>query len=153
MHTYKQQNERLRGAGGFTLIEVLVTTVVIALGCLGALHLQSVSMQAGSTADERTVAAFLAETKLETMRAVRFTDLKIGSSTQVCTRDGACCDKTESTPCTGSGHPSYPYEIVTKVIEGEPTTLSRRIEIQISWNDVYGPRSIQYDAALTNFSF
>jgi len=144
---------------GFTLIEVLVTTVVIAIGCLGALHLQSLSMQSGSMADQSTVAAFLAESRLEALRAVPFTDLTAGKTTTVCTREGACCEKTGSSACVGinpetnENHPRYQYEIVTNIISGEPTSFSNRLEIQITWTDVYGRRTLNYDAAVTNFSF
>lgn len=144
---------------GFTLVEILVTTVVIAIGCLGVLNLQTMSLRSGSMADQGTVAAFLAESKLEALRAVPFTDLDAGKTTMVCTREGACCDKTGSSACVGinpdtnADYPKFPYEIATTIISGEPTSFSKRIEIQITWNDVYGKRSLSYDAAVTNLAF
>ena len=146
-------------AGGFTLVEVLVTTVVIAIGCLGVLHMQSVSMRSGSMADQSTVAAFLAESKLEALRAAPFTNLDAGKTTTVCTREGACCDKKRTSDCTGlnpdtnANYPKFPYEIATTIVSGEPTSFSKRIEIQITWNDVYGRRTLHYDAAVTDFAF
>lgn len=137
----------------------MVTTVVIAIGCLGVLHMQSMSMRSGSMADQSTVAAFLAESKLEALRAAPFTDLDAGKTTTVCTREGACCDKATTTACTGlnpdtnTDYPNYPYEIVTTIVSGEPTSFSKRIEIKITWNDVYGDRSLNYDAAVTDFAF
>lgn len=148
-----------KSAKGFTLVEVLITTVVIAVGCLGVLHMQSMSMRSGSMADQGTVAAFLAESKLEALRAVPFTDLDAGKTTTVCTREGACCDKKSASACTGlnpetnANYPRFPYEIVTTIVSGQPTSFSKRIEIQITWNDVYGRRTLSYDAAVTNFAF
>ena len=152
--------KKIRGsARGFTLVEVLVTTLVIAVGCLGVLHMQSLSMRSGSRADQGTVAAFLAESRLEALRAARFTDLDAGKTTTLCTREGVCCDKKNAAACVGlnpdtnTAYPAFPYEIGTAIIAGEPTSFSKRIEIQITWNDVYGRRTLKYDAAVTDLAF
>ena len=159
MKVPEHMKKNRRPAGGFTLVEVLVTTLVIAVGCLGVLHMQSLSMQSGSKADQETVAAFLAESRLEALRAAPFTDLDAGKTTTLCTREGVCCDKSNASACVGrnpdtnADYPKFPYEIGTTVITGEPTSFSKRIEIQITWNDVYGKRTLKYDAAVTDFAF
>lgn len=160
--TASEHTAGLRGARppkGFTIIEVLVTIAIIAIGSIGVLYMQTSSMRAGSKADQDTVAAFLAESRLEALRGILFTDVPVGTTTMLCTREGVCCEKTDGSSCVGTNpatsepFPSFPYEIVTNVIAGQPTSFSNRIEIQISWKDVYGHRSLHYDAAVTNFSF
>ncbi len=54
---------------GFTLIEVLVTLVVLAIGLLGLAGLQARSLQHNNSAYQRTQATFLAYDILDRMRA------------------------------------------------------------------------------------
>ncbi|HEX4870846.1 MAG TPA: type IV pilus modification protein PilV [Nevskiaceae bacterium] len=60
---------RLTRAPGFTLIEVLVTLVIAALGLLSAAALQAMSKKLGYDAVQRTQATALAQQILERMRA------------------------------------------------------------------------------------
>lgn len=60
-------NSRAR-AGGFSLVEVLITTVVLGVGILGVTGLQAVSKRAGFEAVQRSTAAELAYALLEDMR-------------------------------------------------------------------------------------
>lgn len=55
--------------GGFTLIEVLVTLVVLAIGLLGLAGLQASSLKHNNSAYQRTQATFLAYDILDRMRA------------------------------------------------------------------------------------
>lgn len=61
----------LRVAGGFTLVEVLVTIVVLSLGVLGVAALQIGAMRAAQQAYYRTQAAMLAQQIVAAMRANR----------------------------------------------------------------------------------
>lgn len=54
---------------GFTLIEVLVTLVVLAIGLLGLAGLQTTSLKHNNNAYQRTQATFLAYDILDRMRA------------------------------------------------------------------------------------
>lgn len=56
------------GWGGFTLIEVLVTTLVVGLGLLGLAGLQTASLRNTQVAEQRTEAARLAAEIADRMR-------------------------------------------------------------------------------------
>lgn len=63
---------RQHGQTGFSLIEVLVSMVVIALGLLGFAGLQAYSLKANNLAMQRSLAAMQAHSIIESMRANRF---------------------------------------------------------------------------------
>jgi len=62
-------NKNKRTMRGFTLIEVLVTLVVLAIGLLGLAGLQTTSLKHNNNAYQRTQATFLAYDILDRMRA------------------------------------------------------------------------------------
>lgn len=62
---------RIRSIAGFTLIEVLITVVVMALGLLGIAALQTVALKSGRTALHRSYATFYAYDIVDSMRANR----------------------------------------------------------------------------------
>jgi type IV pilus assembly protein PilV len=59
---------RLYGQGGFSMIEVLIALVVLAVGLLGLALLQTVNLRYTKSAQQRTMAVNLASEMLDTMR-------------------------------------------------------------------------------------
>jgi len=60
-----------RQAGGFTLLEVLVSLIILSIGLLGLALLQADSLKSSFSADQRTVASNLAYQMVDMMRANR----------------------------------------------------------------------------------
>jgi type IV pilus assembly protein PilV len=60
-----------RHAGGFSMIEVLIALVVLAVGLLGLALLQTMNLRYTKNAQQRTLAVNLAGELLDTMRANR----------------------------------------------------------------------------------
>jgi type IV pilus assembly protein PilV len=60
-----------RHAGGFSMIEVLIALVVLAIGLLGLALLQTMNLRYTKNAQQRTLAVNLAGELLDTMRANR----------------------------------------------------------------------------------
>ncbi len=58
-----------RAAAGFTLVEVMVTVFVVAIGLLAAAGLQAISKKAAFDAMQRSTATVLAQDMIERMRA------------------------------------------------------------------------------------
>lgn len=56
---------------GFTLIEILIAVIVLAIGLLGVAGLQTVSIQQTAASDSRSVAVMHAQTMAERIRSIR----------------------------------------------------------------------------------
>jgi type IV pilus assembly protein PilV len=59
---------RLRDQGGFTLLEVMIALVVLAIGLLGLASLQIMAIKGNSYGQQMTVASTLAQSQLEQLR-------------------------------------------------------------------------------------
>jgi len=71
---------RLRNAEGFTLLEVMITSVILAVGLLGLAALQIVAIKGNSFGQQMSVASTLAQNQLEQLRQIPYTSLSNGSS-------------------------------------------------------------------------
>lgn len=92
----------MRPAKGFTLVEVLVTLFVVAVGLLSVAGLQAVSKKVNYDAVQRTTATSLAMAMVERMRAnpgelVSYltSDASAVSGTTNCAAAGAACTPTQ----------------------------------------------------------
>lgn len=60
--------KQFKNQQGVTLLEVMISVLVLAIGILGVAGLQSVSLRSTNTAHERAMAVVLTETLFEVMR-------------------------------------------------------------------------------------
>jgi prepilin-type N-terminal cleavage/methylation domain-containing protein len=72
---------RRRASGGFTILEVLVSMAVLAIGLIGVVAMQRTSMRASGYSRHATEAAVLGEDKLEQLRTVDIAFVGAGSET------------------------------------------------------------------------
>ncbi len=66
-----QTAKHIRDQSGFSLVEVLITVVLVSIGLLGLAGLQLTSVQNSNSSGERFIATTLAQDILERMRANR----------------------------------------------------------------------------------
>jgi type IV pilus assembly protein PilV len=59
---------RVKDTRGFTLLEVMITVVILAIGLLGLAGLQIVAIKGNSFGQQMTAASTLAQNQLETLR-------------------------------------------------------------------------------------
>ncbi len=117
---------------GFTLIEVLVTLVVLSLGLLGLAALQSHSMKTTHSAYLHSQAALYAHDMLDRMRANREAaktgayDLALGDATPACD-NLVNCDRAEWRADLAS------LPAGTGSITFDPAT--QQVTIVVQWND------------------
>lgn len=97
-----------RRHSGFTLVEVLVTLLVLSIGLLGIAKLLLVSSRANDSAYMRTQATALAYSILDSMRANRQTAVSHGydASSDTVTDPGVTCS-TAASPCTDTTIAQY----------------------------------------------
>ena len=79
---------------GFTLIEVLVTVIVLSIGLLGLAGLQAVALKFNSTAYQRSQATVLIYDMIEQMRAMRAQSDKGRLYDYLSCISGGACDPT-----------------------------------------------------------
>lgn len=63
-----------RSASGLSLIELLMTIVVLSVLFVGILHYYSSSLRATTLSESRSTAKFLAEQEMERLRSLEYTD-------------------------------------------------------------------------------
>ena len=134
---------------GFTLIEILVTVIVIALGCLAALWLQSVAMRGHAQSDHLTAATSLAESEVERLRSLPWPDLtaEVGDHgaagrTQI--------DLNRQGLVKPEGRGPWPYIRVIRYYANQPTSLSHQVVVEVRWRDMHGSHEVASTAAITS---
>ena len=87
---------RSRAQCGITLIEVLVTLFIVSVGLLGVAGLHSVSLSAGHTATNRSLAVFFSAEIADRMRANRGAIASYDNAITSAGSDNSCTDKAGS---------------------------------------------------------
>ncbi|MBW2040083.1 MAG: type IV pilus modification protein PilV [Deltaproteobacteria bacterium] len=72
---------RLKDTKGFTLLEVLITLIILSVGLLGLASMQIMAVKGNSFGQQMTVASTLAQNKLEELRKANFDSIANGNDT------------------------------------------------------------------------
>lgn len=124
-------------AAGVTLIEVLVATMILAVGLLGLAALLGNTMQSNQHASARTQAVFLASDMMDRMRA-NTDDLENYDSVQgdrTCNREWAYDD---SQSVTDNDLDEWYSQVRCYLPDGNGSVSvdERQVEVRITWVDV-----------------
>lgn len=104
---------------GFTLIEVMMSAVVLAIGLLALAAMQGAAIKANYQAKKHTLAVALAENRIESYRNMAYDTLPSGTI-------------TESDLVSGDvGH----FTRVTTIQNDTPVAGLKTITVSVSWND------------------
>jgi prepilin-type N-terminal cleavage/methylation domain-containing protein len=131
--------------GGFTLVEILVSVLIITIGLVSAIFLQILSVKNGTRADNMTVASLLAESEIERLKTyTSFNQIPSGVATGIepLTRDGQVCDPDVSA-C---------FFRTTMLVSQQPTSRSHTVRVTVSWTGSMGADSVTYEAILTDIN-
>jgi type II secretory pathway pseudopilin PulG len=142
-----------RGLSAFTLVEVIITMIVLSFGCLAVLNMQTSSLRGTTRSEHITVATYLAEAETERLKSVTFEDLTEAiengrTRTKKIDRSMNVCPGNNTNGCK-----DYPYSMVTRYYPHFPTSFSHYIEVDVSWNDQSGNHTIGSSASVTDLSF
>jgi prepilin-type N-terminal cleavage/methylation domain-containing protein len=141
-----------KARSAFTLVELLVTIVIISFGCLAMMVMHSSSIGASSFSDNMTAAVFLAETELERLKALSFPDLEgeidVGDVTvEHLNRMGEVC------PLPPAQCHAYPFTREVRFFRDTPTSFSHQVEVEVLWNDLHGSHSVVFSGVMTSYIF
>jgi prepilin-type N-terminal cleavage/methylation domain-containing protein len=105
---------------GFTLIEVMIALVILAVGLLALMALQIVSIKANAFSSEMTYSTMLAQQQLETLRNKGFSDADLTAG-----------NHTLSPPLPPDAKGGS-YTVSWQVVP-DATTVMRTITVTVTW--------------------
>jgi prepilin-type N-terminal cleavage/methylation domain-containing protein len=111
---------RVRDERGFTIIEVMAATFIIAVAFLGLASVQATSSRAHSLGLNQTTAAMVATQAIENLRRADWADIQ--SNTDTPEIDGVT------------------YTVDTAVSN---VTLGRKLDVTVTWADRFGPHTLR----------
>jgi len=129
-------------ASGMTLVELLVTVVVLAFGISGILKLQSATMYSSSRSSALTMATFLAESQTELLRTMDYNRVAfVSQDPEKLSRSGLDCTGSSPEPCF--------FTRTTTLTTQVPTTTSTTVSIKVQWLK----QELIYDTIVTSTGF
>ena len=128
---------------GFTLLEILVAMLVMAIGLLGLAGLMTSSMRNNLSASHRTQATWMAYDIVDRMRANRVTAVTGGYATPMGT--AAACSAAQPTgtvPAQDIAAWKNQLACALPAGNGSITLAGTRATILIQWNDTRGNQGL-----------
>lgn len=140
----------LKTKSGFTLTEVLVSMLVLAVGCMAVISMQASGMNAGDRAASMSVASFLAEAQIERLQTKPIEEVKSvppdeKGLIEKLTKDGS--------PCPANAQADSCFTRTTKTVCFTPTTRSCEVSVQVDWQAADGQHSVVYDTVVSAAGF
>jgi type IV pilus assembly protein PilV len=128
-----------RHAGGFSMIEVLITIIVLAFGLLGFALLQTMNVRFVQSANYRTQATNLAYDLLDQMRANRFQSAWYsGASFTAGTVTRANCSRDIGNVTIAQNITRWQCQVVQALGEGASASVvnnNGQVQVDIAWGD------------------
>lgn len=134
--------QTIKTSAGFSMIEVLVSVVVLSIGLLGVASLQTLGQQFNYRAYLRTQATFLAYDMMDRMRANRDTAMTGGYALDAGDKPKMTTDCNKQN-CDPSSLASYDLAIWSNLVENNLPEPTR----SIVWNSGAGEYKITFDWA------
>ena len=103
---------------GFTLIEVMIALVILAVGILALATMQIVSIRTNAFSTDMSYATMLAQTQFEQFRNMDYDSIPPTGTTVI---------PTSETP------KGIPYTIDLTVNDDQPATDMKTIELEVQW--------------------
>lgn len=129
----KNYNDR-----GFTLIEILITLAILALGILGVMAMQITAAKSNTKARKVTESASWAADQFERLLPLDYTDPLLNDGITV-----APAQSMLNNAAIPSDAYSGPYTVTYTVDEDNPIVNVKRIDVTVTWNDGSG-RSLTF---------
>lgn len=122
---------RVREKKGFTLLEVMITLVILSVGMLGLASMQIMAIKGNSFGQRLSIASTLAQNKLEELRQVEFDSIADGND--------VCTDQINRVS----------YNRQWTVQNDAPQPEMKTIEVKVRWMGSEAERSVSYSTIIS----
>jgi prepilin-type N-terminal cleavage/methylation domain-containing protein len=130
---------------GMTLVELLITILVLTVGCLAAMRMMTTSSKTNSYANDSVIASILADSELERLKSLSREELaneaERGPKVEACL-DGRGLENPGD--CAGKR-----FERKVSYFPEALTTLSTEVEVEINWKSLGNHRRLVRSATIT----
>jgi len=153
MIDFQRTRARRAGERGFSMIEVLIAIVVLAIGLLGFALLQTTTLRYTQSANSRTLATNLGYSLLDQMRTNRLSAAQYTSAGFTANSlTDAPCNPSASTDAVAQGIASWRCQVFNALGPSAAATVtfdaSGQASVQLSW----GERSAIDSENMTTFT-
>lgn len=150
-----------RNSAGFTMLEIMVSVVILTVALLALSSLQTVSVGSNYTSNRLTVATTLAQQKLEELKGLPWSDMQLADTQDNFTLDsdgdgladdfdwsqpvdhtnadapGAVANPIDETgtPIAGAALPTQGYSRIWNVAHDVPTSKMKTVSVRVTWRD------------------
>lgn len=126
--------DRRRTRGGFTLLEITIALGVFAVGMLALAAMQLHALRSGSSGRHATQAASIAQSRMEQLQRVRWTDASIADTGGAFTAPITVSNTVQSDP----DQVEMSYAVDWRVADVEPG-WTRSIDVRVTWDEENRP--------------
>jgi len=123
---------RLKDTKAFTLLEVMITLLILSVGMLGLATLQIMAIRGNSFGQQMTIASTLAQNKLEELREDDFDSIGTGND--------VCVDQVNR--CT--------YSRQWLVQDDTPQANMKTVEVRVTWTGAQADRAVSMGTIISS---
>lgn len=134
MHAMPRRPSRAPARAGFTLIEITIALGVFAVGMLGLAAMQLHAMRSGSSGRHATQAAVIAQTQMEQLQRLRWTDADLADTAGAFTAPVTQTNTVQGDP----NQVEMTYAVDWRVADVEPG-WTRSIDVRVTWDEENRP--------------
>jgi prepilin-type N-terminal cleavage/methylation domain-containing protein len=127
-------SRRARPQGGFTLVEMAIALGVFAVGMLALAGMQLHAMRSGSSGRHATQAAAIAQSRMEQLQRLRWSDAGLATTGGAFTAPIVEDDTVDGSP----GGVEMSYAVDWRIADVEPG-WTRSIDVRVSWDEENRP--------------
>lgn len=137
----------LRGERGFTLIEVMIAILVLAIGILGIAKMQISAIKGNSFGSGLTEATSFSQNKMEELASLAYTDLNDVDGDGTSGLDDTVNPDGSQTV---SGATGIQYEISWNIAVDDPAPNAKYIRVIVQWQQEGTTRKVIFDRIKAN---